>query len=216
MAGGTNVGEIQARITLEMGEFRRQMDEARRRIRELEQDSRRGADGMRDFGSALAGIGAGAALNKLVAEMKQAVDAATKLHAAFAGLNAVASGFGIQTKDAQQAAQDLAKRGFLSLTESVLAYKTAMSTGLGLEKSTKLINALADSAAYNRQSFYTMGSAIQASLDGIKNGNSVLSDAVGVTKNLSVLQKEYAASIGTTVGRLTDGQKIEAAYQGFA
>ncbi|MFD2876628.1 hypothetical protein ACFTAO_12735 [Paenibacillus rhizoplanae] len=52
-----------------------------------------------------------------------------------------------------------------------------------------------------------MGSAIQASLDGIKNGNSVLSDAVGVTKNLSVLQKEYAASIGTTVGRLTDGQK---------
>ncbi|MFD2874718.1 hypothetical protein ACFTAO_00085 [Paenibacillus rhizoplanae] len=134
MAGGTNVGEIQARITLEMGEFRRQMDEARRRIRELEQDSRRGADGMRDFGSALAGIGAGAALNKLVAEMKQAVDAATKLHAAFAGLNAVASGFGIQTKDAQQAAQDLAKRGFLSLTESVLAYKTAMSTGLGLEK----------------------------------------------------------------------------------
>ncbi|WP_339814973.1 hypothetical protein [Paenibacillus sp. FSL R5-0928] len=213
--GGTNVGEIQARITLDIAEFRRNLDEARRRIQELEDQSRRGADGMRDMSSALAGIGAGAVLTKLVSEMKQAVDAATKLYNAFAGLNAVAKGFGIQTKDAQAAAQDLAKRGFLSLTESVLAYKTAMSTGLGLEQSTKLINSLADSAAYNRQSFYTMGGAIQASLDGIKNGNSVLSDAVGVTKNLSVMQKEYARTIGTTAGRLTDAQKIQAAYNGF-
>ncbi|MEC0167484.1 hypothetical protein [Paenibacillus graminis] len=215
MAGGTNVGEIQARITLEMAEFRRQMDEARRRIQDLERDSRRGADGMRDMSSALAGIGAGAALSKLVSEMRQAVDAATKLYSAFAGLNAVAKGFGVQTKDAQQAVQDLASRGFLSLTEAALAYKTALSTGLGLEQSTKLINSLADSAAYNRQSFYTMGGAIQASLDGIKNGNSVLADAVGVTKNLSVMQKEYAASIGTTVGKLTDAEKIQSAYNGF-
>ncbi|OME21591.1 MULTISPECIES: hypothetical protein [Paenibacillus] len=213
--GGTNVGEIQARITLDIAEFRRNLDEARRRIQELEDQSRRGADGMKNFGSALAGLGAGAALTKLVREMQSVVAEAAKLYNAFQGLNAVAKGFGIQTKDAQQAAQDLAKRGFLSLTEAVLAYKTAMSTGLDLEESTNLINSLADSAAYGRQSFYTMGGAIQASLDGIKNGNSVLSDAVGVTKNLSVMQKEYAASIGTTVGRLTDAQKIEAAYYGF-
>lgn len=213
--GSTNVGEIRARITLDMAEFRRQLDEARRRIQGLERDSRRGADGFRDMSSAIAGIGAGAALSKLVSEMRQAVDASTKLFNAFQGLNAVAKGFGIQTKDAQAAVQDLASRGFLSLTEAALAYKTAMSTGLGLEQSTALINSLADSAAYNRQSFYTMGGAIQASLDGIKNGNSVLSDAVGVTKNLSVMQKEYAASIGTTAGRLTDAQKIQAAYNGF-
>lgn len=213
--GGTNVGEIQARIILDIAEFRRNIDEARRRIQDLEDQSRRGADGMRNLGSALAGLGAGAALTKLVREMQSVVAESTKLYNAFQGLNAVAKGFGIQTGDAQQAAQDLAKRGFLSLTEAVLAYKTAMSTGLDLEESTNLINSLADSAAYNRQSFYTMGGAIQSSLDGIKNGNSVLSDAVGVTKNLSVMQKEYAASIGTTVGRLTDAQKIQAAYYGF-
>ncbi|MEK3836446.1 hypothetical protein [Paenibacillus sp. FSL R7-0128] len=170
---------------------------------------------MRDLSSAMAGLGAGAALNRLVNEMKQAVEAAIKLHSAFAGLNAVAKGFGVQTKDAQQAVQDLASRGFLSLTEAAQAYKTALSTGLSLDESTKLITSLADSAAYGRQSFYTMGGAIQASLDGIKNGNSVLADAVGVTKNLSVMQKEYAASIGTTAGRLTDAQKIQAAYNGF-
>ncbi|WP_449600296.1 hypothetical protein [Paenibacillus sp. Marseille-Q9583] len=213
--GGTNVGEIQARIILDIAEFRRNIDEARRRIQDLEDQSRRGADGMRNLGSALAGLGAGAALTKLVREMQSVVAESTKLYNAFQGLNAVAKGFGIQTGDAQQAAQDLAKRGFLTLTESVLAFKTAMSTGLDLGESTKLINSLADSAAYNRQSFYTMGGAIQASLDGIKNGNSVLSDAVGVTKNLSVMQKEYAESIGTTAGRLTDAEKIQAAYYGF-
>lgn len=214
-AGGTNVGEIQARITLEMAEFRRQMDEARRRIRELEGDTRRGADGFRDMGSAIAGLAAGAGLSKLVNEMMRAVEAATKLHSAFAGLNAVAKGFGIQTKDAQAAVEELSSRGFLSLTESAQAFKTALSTGLSLEEAKNLINSLADSAAYGRQSFYTMGGAIQASLDGIKNGNSVLADAVGVTKNLSVMQKEYAATIGTTVGKLTDAQKTQAALNGF-
>ncbi|MEC0167855.1 hypothetical protein [Paenibacillus graminis] len=213
--GAASVGEIRARITLEMTEFRRQLEEARRRIRELEGDTRRGADGFRDMGGAIAGLAAGAGLSKLVNEMQRAVDAATKLHSAFAGLNAVAKGFGVQTKDAQAAVEALASRGFLSLTEAAQAYKTALSTGLSLDESTKLINSLADSAAYGRQSFYTMGGAIQASLDGIKNGNSVLSDAVGVTKNLSTMQKEYAASIGTTVGKLTDAQKIQAAYNGF-
>jgi hypothetical protein len=155
------------------------------------------------------------ALTKLVREMRDAVDAATKLHSAFAGLNAVANGFGVQVKDVQAAVAELSSRGFLSLTESAQAFKTALSTGLSLEEATKLINSLADSAAYGRQSFYTMGGAIQASLDGIKNGNSVLADAVGVTKNLSVMQKEYAATIGTTAGKLTDAQKIQAAYNGF-
>lgn len=213
--GAASVGEIRARITLEMTEFRRQLEEARRRIRELEGDTRRGADGFRDMGGAIAGLAAGAGLSKLVNEMQRAVDAATKLHSAFAGLNAVAKGFGVQTKDAQAAVEALASRGFLSLTEAAQAYKTALSTGLSLDESTKLINSLADSAAYGRQSFYTMGGAIQASLDGIKNGNSVLADAVGVTKNLSVMQKEYAASIGTTVGKLTDAEKIQSAYNGF-
>lgn len=213
--GAGQVGEIRARITLEMADFRRQMAEARQRIQDLERDSRRGADGMRDFGSALAGIGAGAALNKLVGEMRQAVDAATKLYNAYQGLNAVSKGVGEQTANVQKAVADLASRGFVSLTEAALAYKTALSTGIGLEESTKLINSLADSAAYNRQSFYTMSGAIQSSLDGIKNGNSVLADAVGVTQNLSVMQKIYAESIGTTVGKLTDQQKIQAAVNGF-
>ncbi|WP_379161378.1 hypothetical protein [Paenibacillus sp. sgz5001063] len=213
--GAASVGEIRARITLEMTEFRRQLEEARRRIRELEGDTRRGADGFRDMGGAIAGLAAGAGLSKLVNEMQRAVNEATKLHSAFAGLAAVAKGFGVQTKDANAAVQDLASRGFLTLTEAAQAYKTALSTGLSLDESTKLINSLADSAAYGRQSFYTMGGAIQASLDGIKNGNSVLSDAVGVTKNLSTMQKEYAASIGTTVGKLTDAEKIQAAYNGF-
>lgn len=214
-SGGTNVGEIQARITLQMGEFQRQMDEAQRQIRVLRENSQQGANGLRDMSSALAGLGAGAGLAKLVSEMKQAVDAATALFNSFQGLNAVAKGFGVQTKDAKQAAQDLASRGFLTLTQAAEAYKVALSTGLGLEETTKLINAMADAAAYNRQSHYDMGGAILASLQGIKNGNSELTDAVGITKNLSVMQSEYAKTIGKTAGTLSDSEKVVAAYNGF-
>ena len=52
-----------------------------------------------------------------------------------------------------------------------------------------------------------MGEAVKSATDGIRNENSVLVDNAGVTKNLSVIWEEYAASIGKGVGSLNSGRK---------
>ena len=45
--------------------------------------------------------------------------------------------------------------------------------------------------------------------------NSVLSDASGIQKNISVMYKEYAQSIGKTTDELTQAEKVQAIYNGY-
>ena len=57
-----------------------------------------------------------------------------------------------------------------------------------------------------------MGEAIKSAAEGIKNENSILVDNAGVTKNLSVIWDEYAASIGNIMGMkyfLLNGNSLE-------
>lgn len=79
----------------------------------------------------------------------------------------------------------------------------------------KVMVALKDSAAFGRQSSYSMGEAVQSATEGLKNENSILVDNAGVTKNVAQMWKEYAASIGTTANNLTKQQKIQAEVNGI-
>jgi hypothetical protein len=147
--------------------------------------------------------------------LSAAVDESLKLENALIGVNSVAKAFAQDTDAVKKAVLDFTKDGLVPATDAALAFKQILSTGTSLPDAIKLLNSLKDVAAFNRQSFYTLGEAIVATTEGIKNGNSVRADAVGVTKNLSVLEKEYAASVGKTVGALTDAEKIQARVAGF-
>jgi hypothetical protein len=48
------------------------------------------------------------------------------------------------------------------------------------------MNRFKDSAAFGKQGALSFGEAIRGATEGIKNGNSILVDNAGVTKNLSV------------------------------
>ena len=72
-----------------------------------------------------------------------------------------------------------------------------------------------DSASFGRQSSLDLGTAVRSATEGLKNENSILVDNAGVTKNVSMMWKEYAESINVGVGSLTLAQKREAEYQGI-
>ena len=160
-------------------------------------------------------VAMGAATYGLAEFGKGAVTAAAQYQSAFAGLRTVATAFGRDANAAQKAAEDLASDGLISAGDAAKAFKNALSSGYSIDEATTLLKALKDQAVYNRQAQYDLGGAVVATTEGIKNQNSVLADATGTTKNLSVMSKEYAEKIGTTVGKLTDAQKRQAAYNGF-
>lgn len=116
---------------------------------------------------------------------------------------------------AKAAAIDLAEDGLLTVSDAASALKNLLLSGFGLNESIDLINATKDAAAFGRQGALSFGEAVISATEGIKNENSILVDNAGITKNLSVLQKEYAASIGKTVGQLSEAEKKTAIYTGI-
>ncbi|MFK4166634.1 hypothetical protein ACI2LM_10245 [Paenibacillus lautus] len=215
MSDMVDIGGIRAKISLDASSFQQGIERAKTKTTELSRSADTAAHSFSGLGDAIAAIGAGAALGSLVGMMREVVTESNKMYSSLQGLIEVSKGLGLNMQATTKAAQDMASKGFMNLSEAAETYKTALAMGLGIEETTNLINAMADAAAYNRQSHYSWGESIAVAMQGIKNGNSELTDAVGVTKNLSVMHEEYAASIGTTAGKLTDAQKVQAAYNGF-
>jgi len=146
--------------------------------------------------------------------MKAWFEESRKTSAALSGLGAVAANSGNNMLLATEAAKNLAATGLYTVSEAAAGLKNLLSTGLSLPKAIELMKALTNSAAFNRQGQLSMGEAIVGATEGIKNQNSIMVDNAGITKNLSIMYKEYAASIGTSVGALTDAQKSQATYEG--
>lgn len=143
------------------------------------------------------------------------VTEANAAKSAMLGLRSVAEFKDIEGAD--EAIQDLeaVKTGLLALSDAQLALKNLLARGYTLEQSIQMLDRLSDAAAYGRQGQLSLGEAVMSAAEGLKNENSILVDNAGVTKNVSVMWKEYAAQIGVSAAKLTQEQKLQAEYQGI-
>ncbi len=168
-------------------------------------------------GVALKAAGISAALGTAAAAFvtTKAVGEAIKLENALIGLQSVAAGTGNDVAFITSAAKELSKDGLIPLADTAASLKNLLASGLSAEESVKTFKVLRDSASFGRQGMLDLGEAIKGATDGIKNGNSVMVDNAGITKNLSILYKEYADSIDKTVGSLSEAEKTQAIYTGL-
>ena len=168
-------------------------------------------------GVALKAAGISAALGTAAAAFvtTKAVGEAIKLENALIGLQSVAAGTGNDVAFMTSAAKELSKDGLIPLADTAASLKNLLASGLSAEESVKTFKVLRDSASFGRQGMLDLGEAIKGATDGIKNGNSVMVDNAGITKNLSILYKEYADSIDKTVGSLSAAEKTQAIYTGL-
>lgn len=146
---------------------------------------------------------------------RAAVDAASEMQSAFIGLQSIVEGQGKSFAGAKDYINEYIADGFVPAANAVTAYKNLLMRGYSTDQIETVMNALKNSSAFGRQASLTMGQAVQSATEGLKNENSILVDNAGVTKNVSMMWKDYAASIGTTIGALTKEQKIEAEVQGI-
>ncbi len=143
------------------------------------------------------------------------VQAAAKEQSALIGLQAVARAVGEGMDEATEIAMTFAATGLMSIANAANTLKSLLAKGYGMKEATAIMTVMTDAAVFNRQATLSVGEALETTAEGIKNETSIKTDNVGITKNLSIMLKEYAASIGTTIGRLTEVQEREAIYQGF-
>jgi hypothetical protein len=184
-------------------------------MREAENETEKTKGGIDALASGIAALGAGAAMSKLISMTQTLAGEANQLASSYRGLSVVADKYNIDTELAVDLADKLADRWGLNKGMLADTVKTYTTMNLSLEDTERIITATADAAAYNRQSHLSWGEAIKQVAEGVKSGNSNLTDAAGITTNLSVMQDRYAKSIGTTAAKLTEAQKVQAAYNGM-
>lgn len=156
-----------------------------------------------------------AAIAGAIAAAKKFVDAANEQNQVMRKLQAVSQYTGNSFLETRKAALALAADGLLSVKEASNSLANLLSKGLSLPQAITLINQLKDSSVVARQAQYGIGEAVEVATEGIRNENSILSDATGVTENLAKMYLKYARSIGTTTEKLTDQQKAQAVVEGF-
>jgi len=157
---------------------------------------------------------AGTILAGVFVTLKQSVDAATKYQNALNGLASVARYAGADVGATMSESLELTRDGLLSTTEAATALKNLLSRGFSTSEAVDMIMRFKDAAAFGRQSSLEFGQAVVSATEGIKNENSVLVDNAGVTKNVSIMWKEYAAQINKSVSELSQAEKRQAEYNG--
>lgn len=172
---------------------------------------------LNDHIGALAGVAvsAGLATRGLFNYMSQSVTAAGQLDSALIGLSSISDAYGQNTVKARKAAQELASDGLMPVTDAATGLKNLLATGFSLDQAVKLMRRFKDSAAFGRQSALSFGEAIASATEGIKNGNSVLVDNAGVTKNLSVMLTEAGYAAGDMSKAADDAGVRQAIFNGI-
>lgn len=153
---------------------------------------------------------AGVAFSGTMSAMNTTITAANNLQGAMTGLSSVSRAFNVDQNRANQAARELAKDGLMSVTESATGLKNLLATGFSLDQAITLMERFKDSAAFGRQGSLEFGQAVASATEGIKNGNSILVDNAGVTKNLSVMLKEAGISV-TELGNASSNAEVRQA-----
>jgi len=147
---------------------------------------------------------------------KAAINGAAEMENSFKGLASVSAAFGSDLDLLKEKAKEFSADGVIPLAEVTTSFKTLLANFNGdAKKTVDVFLALRDAAAFNRQGTLSLGEAIVGASEGLKNDLSIKVDNAGITKNLSILQKEYAESIGKTVGKLTAAEKVQAEYVGI-
>ena len=146
---------------------------------------------------------------------RSAVQAASDAQAAWTGLNSIVQGTGKNFGVAKKFLTEFTKDGLVGIEDAATAYKNLLARGYDTTQIENVMTRLKDSAAFGRQSSYTLSQAVVSATEGLKNENSILVDNAGVTKNVAKMWEEYADSIGKTANNLTQQEKIQAEVNGI-
>ncbi len=155
--------------------------------------------------------------SKISEVLDEAVKIAQQRENALKGLESIATFKGINPTEAQSAVQSfrLVKAGIVDVGEATTALKNLLATGFSLPQAIKLYEAFSDSAAFGKQSALGFGEAIRGASEGLKNGNSILIDNAGITKNLSVILEENGKSKKDVMNITSDASVRQVVFNGL-
>lgn len=211
MADQTRV--MQVKITGDSASFKRAMGEV------VSENTKAAASTAKLGGAVAAGQAIYNSFTVALGRAKQyigdSVEEANRYQNALLGLNSVSRAFGQDSDQANEAAKRLASDGLMTVSQAATGLKNLLASRFSLDESIVLMDRFKDSAAFNRQAALSFGDAVKSATEGIKNGNSILVDNAGVTKNLSIILQEAGKSQQDVMNITSDSSVRQALYNGL-
>lgn len=211
-AGGKaiNLGELAIAIALKTGALEQGLKEVQKKLNDHGKKVRKtGADYDK------LAIVAGVAFWKIASAIGSSVKAFNDFNNSMVGLKSIVQGTGASFQEAQGFIDNYIRDGLVPASDAATALKNLLARGFELGEATTIMERFKDSASFGRQASLSLGEAVKSATEGLKNENSILVDNAGVTKNVSVMWKEYAETVGKAVNDLTVAEKRQAELTGI-
>lgn len=211
MASETQIGKLVIDLQIKTKALEQGLNTAKQKIKEMEKSNKSLENSNKSLDASFIAMSASilVALNQIGSAIKSCVNEYNSYIQAMSGLQNIANYTGQDMEKLTEIMNKFTKYG-LTQTDIATAIKNFSLMGYTAEETEQMIMALTESAISNRQACYSVSEAVKMASEGYKNGISTLSDAAGVTENLSVMESKYAESIGKTVGQLTEAEKNQA------
>lgn len=184
------------------------LNDVEKSLKEVEKDGEKsgkatGESFSKGFGSAVSALLASGVVLGVKSFFSDAIAQADSLQQSLLKVESSAKAFGQSTVAAKQAAQSLAKDGFLSVEQSATAISNLMASGLNLNQAKQFIEAEKNIGAFGN----TIGNASQAVVDLTKG---ILTNSAEVIENLSPAMKQVNSRYQELVQ--TQGKAIAVQY----
>lgn len=211
MAKETQIGSLVIDLQIKTQALEKGLETARKKIQEIENQNNQLQNSNKQIDASFLAMSATAvlAINQIINVVKECVNEYNDYTQAMAGLQNISDYTGQSISSLEKIMNRFSQYGLVQ-SDIAAAIKNFTIMGYTAEETEQMIEALTNSAISNRQACYSVSEAVKMASEGYKNGISTLSDAAGVTENLSVMESKYAESIGKTVGQLTEAEKNQA------
>ncbi len=205
-----DAGTVKATMVADGKRLHGGVETAKKDMQSLQDEAKKVKESWRDMG-----VAAGISFTAITAGVWKATQANNQLKASMMGLDSIAKGTVGTYSKIEVELEKVRADGMIPLTNAIAAYKNLLSRYQDEDTAIQMFNKIADAAAFGRSAHLSLGDAIQGTTEGLRNENSALTDNGGITKNLSVMWKDYAAQLGKTIGQLTEAEKRQAEVNGF-
>ena len=211
MASETQIGKLVIDLQIKTQALEQGLNTAKQKLKQIENSNSSLEKSNKNVDASFVAMAATAviALNQIGNAIKTCINEYNSYTQAMSGLQNIANYTGQDMEKLTDIMNKFTKYG-LTQTDIATAIKNFSLMGYTAEETEQMIMALTESAISNRQACYSVSEAVKMASEGYKNGISTLSDAAGVTENLSVMESKYAESIGKTAGQLTEAEKNQA------
>lgn len=191
-----------------------ELENARRQASLLTDSTSQSSRAMELFRGVATSLAGGAGLIGLKNGITALAETSQRLENTFIGLSAVVrKNLGAEAvPEARKQVSDLARE--LNLSDAAVAKSTKdlVTMGFQLDQVSQILRTTADMAVTGRQAHLDMDGALNQFTEGLKNNMSTLTDAAGMTENLSSIYKK----LGITTEELNDQQNGQIARQKLA